>query len=891
MRLLLFMMFGMCHFTGMASSESTCSPGEFQCKNGRCISLAWKCDGGDDCHDNSDEEKCPHTTCSDDFFRCSDGKCITNRWTCDGSNDCDDGSDEAEEICAKKECQSGFFNCPGAYNCIPLDWKCDNEKNCPNGEDEQDCAHNCTNDEFTCDNGKCISGDFKCDRANDCGDDSDEADCDLKGDCSGIGVRSCANGECVHTSWWCDGDTDCKDESDEANCTSSEKIPGGACGPTMFQCERQEEEPYCINEGWHCDGDEDCFDGSDEKNCDHKTCPSGERICGTYCLKEEFFCDGEKDCVNGEDESNCNNTATCKSGEFDCKNGKCINDVYVCDGINNCGNGEDEALQRHCPPEAENPCGASNSNGGCSQKCVVDSSNEKKRRCECYDGFQPMNGSDTGCEDINECLIPGTCSQLCTNTKGSYKCECIEGFNLVDHRFCKANTHHSAELILSDRNELRRYHLSTDRYSLLLGDDYVSGSQAIDLDVRKKMVYWANINRPAKVYMVDIQTRNSNVLISDGLESPKGIALDWVHSNLYVLDTIQKKIQVVRVQDGSRKTLLTNLTSPMSLTADPVLGWIYWTRWGDNPGVERSGMNGDMRQTIITKSITWPQGLTIDHFSRRLYWVDAKLHTISSANLDGTDQRVVIHSHRSLPHPFGVTIFEDYLFWTDIVTDSVHKTNKFGTDDIRVLANGLKRPMAIQVMHESRQPYRQDMDRCVNNGGCSHLCLPIPVLDENDEPRKAECACPDGMVLDGKYICITGSEAPKRTEKPSEPSEKVDTTENPVIVPAGSTDGSSQNVPYTSPDNNQEDLKAEHKDDGKIEGQVAIIVIGIIGGIGILAIGVIFLLVRRYKKRNVRSMNFDNPVYRKTTTDDQLIMDSSSLPQSMQPLNDDPEVV
>ena len=116
-------------------------------------------------------------------------------------------------------------------------------------------------------------------------------------------------------------------------------------------------------------------------------------------------------------------------------------------------------------------------------------------------------------------------------------------------------------------------------------------------------------------------------------------------------------------------------------------------------------MNGALRSTIISKDITWPQGLTIDRFSMRLYWVDAKQHTISSANLDGSNQMVIKKGHLSLPHPFGVTIFEDHLYWTDIVKDSVLQTSKFGKSEIKVLAENLKRPMAIQVMHESRQPY------------------------------------------------------------------------------------------------------------------------------------------------------------------------------------------
>ena len=75
-------------------------------------------------------------------------------------------------------------------------------------------------------------------------------------------------------------------------------------------------------------------------------------------------------------------------------------------------------------------------NGGCAHTCVADSSKVSGRRCECQAGYKLK--SDTACTDVNECETAGVCSQICTNTKGSYKCDCISGYELVKNRFCKA---------------------------------------------------------------------------------------------------------------------------------------------------------------------------------------------------------------------------------------------------------------------------------------------------------------------------------------------------------------------------------------------------------------------------------------------------------------------
>ncbi|MEQ2168720.1 hypothetical protein GOODEAATRI_017702, partial [Goodea atripinnis] len=233
-----------------------CDAYTFQCANGVCVSLEWKCDGMDDCGDYSDEANCAAPTevpgCSRYFqFECRNGRCIPTWWKCDGENDCGDWSDEAQctggvtphaVTSGPITCAPNRFHC-GSGACIINTWVCDGYADCPDGSDELGCPtaanHSmtpaaaptpapppspgrCSQGQFQCQRPPhCIPEWLRCDGHSHCEDSSDEANCPTRQPLFCINGTRCSDGEaCVLDSERCDGYLDCSDHSDEENCTS-----------------------------------------------------------------------------------------------------------------------------------------------------------------------------------------------------------------------------------------------------------------------------------------------------------------------------------------------------------------------------------------------------------------------------------------------------------------------------------------------------------------------------------------------------------------------------------------------------------------------------------------------------------------------------------------------
>ncbi|XP_033120821.1 very low-density lipoprotein receptor-like [Anneissia japonica] len=816
-----------------------CAPDQFKCGNDRCIPAVWKCDGENDCADGSDENECVKKTCSATEFTCDNQDCIPSRWQCDDEPDCKDQSDEKPEVCKARTCRADQFSCGEGSICIPATWQCDRDADCDNGADEANCeAVTCTADEYTCGNGKCIINRWVCDQDDDCGDNTDEATCPPI-TCA-PNEFMCNNSLCIPDRWKCDGDYDCPDLSDESSDHCAPTPHHSRCSVREFECNNGE----CIHTSWKCDGAPDCTDGSDEDGCPVTTCYPSQFTCSNgECIDGVRECDGTPDCTDDSDEhSECPSAPKeCNTNEdFLCKNGRCILMTQTCDRQPDCGDGSDEEISK---------CGNS-SNAECIDLPIGFS-------CSCPDGFE-LNDANQ-CVDIDECkkVIPKVCSQGCVNHEGGYKCYCQEGYILEHKSYCRA-IGPDPLVIFANRVDLREYDPRKREYRMIV--DHQRSAVALDYDIKKKQVYWTDVTQE-QIFRTDINGTGEPEAVITVANTPDGICIDWVFNNMYWTDAGTNTIEVASLEDPSKRAILISedLDEPRAITVDPRIGYMFWSDWGERARIERAGMNGQQRLTLVDTDIAWPNGLTIDLVSDLLFWVDAKVHSLSSIDYNGLGRRTILHSETILPHPFSIAVFEDYVYWTDWNKESIIRANKFSGGNRTTLVEGLYSPMGIQIYHRQKQ-----MEGIFNycdghNGGCSDLCVAAPKVSASS--AKFSCICPinSSLLPDGRTC--NGSKKNPQTPPPA-------TTASPIK----STTDISNEIGTVDTNNERGGNALPHGDSSKQRhGRRSLMISAIVGTLvfALLVFAIIAFVIWRFvsNKNRRKSMNFDNPVYRKTTED------------------------
>ncbi|XP_077993150.1 uncharacterized protein LOC144447118 [Glandiceps talaboti] len=367
---------------------------------------------------------------------CIDGYEGDGKTTCEDVNECDETNSYPNDCHRDADCA----NTIGSYQCQCKDGFVGNGVDCV---DTDECATGV----HTCDvNAACLNtpGSYSCVCNTGYQGDGHEGDCEDIDECSDETHR-------------CDRYASCKNLDGSYTCECDEGFTGNGLSCTdinecLDEVECHDTRANCINEigSYRCDcrigytGDGVDCDDIDECDEDIDKCDEAIHDC------DEHFHECEHNCENHDGGYSC----FCWSGYQLQPDGLLCQDIDECDlNIDDC---EQECINRS-PNETYQQGYTCECYAGfqlvddrcesivdCSTTtcinglCYVDVTEEK---CTCNSGYQFEEGSDTDCEDINEC-IDGShqcgVNSNCTNTVPGYNCTCDSGYQLADdQRTCQ----------------------------------------------------------------------------------------------------------------------------------------------------------------------------------------------------------------------------------------------------------------------------------------------------------------------------------------------------------------------------------------------------------------------------------------------------------------------
>ncbi|XP_038067564.1 low-density lipoprotein receptor-related protein 4-like [Patiria miniata] len=400
------------------------------------------------------------------------------------------------------------------------------------------------------------------------------------------------------------------------------------------------------------------------------------------------------------------------------------------------------------------------------------------------------------------------CQQFCLPAPlpSDFVCACAVGYTLSqDGASCTSDLVKDNFILVTDAylHGIYQVDLSTPDPTLqALSLVNVSSPLSVDYDPLLGMVYWSDVTEGTISRTLLTGGTQEVIVTSDLGEAPYSIVVD--SRLLFWTDVESNSIKVCRLDGAYKRTLVNTSASPRALATSPNDGLLFWTWWGgDGAGIGKASVDGQDVEVLLSIEEGFLHGLAVDILGRRVYWTDARTHTIESMDLDtGRDRQTLPLGVGS--RPFGLALSVAHVYWTDQASRKLMKADMTtGSNAVTVGTLDLARPNGLHS--RARSTTSVVNNACsLNNGGCSGLCLPTPA--------GRTCACASGLTANEDGTCPTvddtvdNSEGLEFTSRPrdvtlvvgmkihqicssNQPSARVDWMKDFMPLPLGKTGG------------------------------------------------------------------------------------------------------
>ena len=242
----------------------------------------------------------------------------------------------------------------------------------------------------------------------------------------------------------------------------------------------------------------------------------------------------------------------------------------------------------------------------------------------------------------------------------------------------------------------------------------------IALDVAGGKMYWTDYGTD-KIQRANLDGSNVEDLVTQGLSFPGGIALDVEGGKMYWTDYGTEKIQRANLDGSNVEDLVTQGVSwPRGIALDVEGGKMYWTDEGTGK-IQRANLDGSNVEDLVTQGVSWPRGIALDVEGGKMYWTDYWtrdfwnwMAKIQRANLDGSNIEALVTQGVERSRGIALDVAGGKMYWTDYGTEKIQRANLDGSNVEDLITQGLDSPfgIALGIPAQTLPPtVREDVNR------------------------------------------------------------------------------------------------------------------------------------------------------------------------------------
>lgn len=305
---------------------------------------------------------------------------------------------------------------------------------------------------------------------------------------------------------------------------------------------------------------------------------------------------------------------------------------------------------------------------------------------------------------------------------------------------------------------------------------------AFAYDEVKRKIYFADLKDPHyRIFSLDANPQEEYHKVkkllpkSDQTAYVTGLAFDHLERKLYWTEKGTHSVYSADVDKLDSSTNATDETVHLvaqveedhdlaALTIDECRRNLFWTNsYLRTSNIVRAAMNGTILNTH-SEDVYRPNGITVDHFSNRIYWVEKKYgraFTIESANLEVDDQQTFLSGLDKVPS--HVATNSRFLYWIDQENDEIHETVKEDNQTSRVVYKG-NRPTAVVIRASLLLEFQKNNPICeaviakiLNNIIQESSGQQSKQVDVNDQTKHEMVICLNNGILNhntNSCICL-----------------------------------------------------------------------------------------------------------------------------------------